>query len=174
MKSFIIRYTDEEGLTTYHAFNEGFSCSVTEDDMVYTLRFFDPALGDKCVHSVDIYVEPTNPYLHIAIMHEQELFMLETLEKVEDMVLNAIDEHIESGNTIFNLNLLSNEIDAEMDVFAEDYADEHLKDLPEQIQEAVLEGNKNGSHSDTQHNKERETQNKEPTSEEREEPEKES
>lgn len=138
MKYFILKYTDEEGLTTYHTFNEGFSFSIIEGDMIYTLQFFDPALDNKCVLSADIYVEPGNPYISIAIMQEQELFMLETLGKVEEIVKSAIDEHIESGNAIFDLNDLCNDIDVEMDVFAEEYAQDHLNGLPEKIQEAFV------------------------------------
>lgn len=129
MKSFVIKYTDEEGLTTYHMFDKGFSFCVEDSEQVFDIRFFDPALEDESVILAEVPVETANPFLHIALMQDIEGFMAETVESVQDMVIKAVDAHIKSGKAIFDLGEVCKDIYEEIDVFAESYAERNFKDM---------------------------------------------
>lgn len=133
MKPFIVKYTDEEGVTTYHPFREGFSFSVSEENLIYFIHFFDHALEDECVITAEVYVEPANPFVHMILMEDSDKFMAHALEKVESMLDKAVERHLSSGDRIFNLTAVAAGIYDELDTIAEKYTDDNYKGLPEQL-----------------------------------------
>lgn len=135
MKSFIVKYKDEEGLTTYHSFNEGFSFSVSCGDLIYYIHFFDPALEDECVITAELYVEPANPFLHMVLMQAVDAFMDHALDYVETSLDEAVAEHISSDESVFDLSFLTSKLYDDLDEIAEKYVDDNYKGLPDKLLE---------------------------------------
>lgn len=136
MKSLIVKYKNEEGLTTYHSFNEGFSFSVSCGDLIYYIHFFDPALEDECVITDELYVEPANPFLHMVLMQVVEDFMNHALDYVETSLDEAICEHLSSDEIILDLSFLISKLYEDLDDIAEKYVDDNYKGLPDQLLES--------------------------------------
>ncbi len=135
MKPFIVKYKDEEGLTTYHSFNEGFSFSVSCGELIYYIHFFDPALENECVITAELYVEPSNPFLHMVLMQAVDAFMNHALDYVEITLDEAVEEHISSGESIFDLSFLTAGLYDDLDEIAEHYVNENYKGRPDKLLE---------------------------------------
>lgn len=135
MKSFIVKYKNEEGLTTFHSFNEGFSFSVSCGDLIYYIHFFDPALDDECVITAELYVEPFNPFLQMVLMQDVDAFMNHALDYVETSLDEAVSEHISSGESIFDLSFLTSKLYEDLDEIAEKYVDDNYKGMPDVLLE---------------------------------------
>lgn len=139
MKSFVVKYIDEDGAYYYHSFDEGFSFDIGPGDLTFDICFYDPTTkGNKPAISAEVYVEPANPYTHMALMTEADDFMICSLDEVAEKVSNAIDEHIINERKIFDLTALTQELYEDLDEIAEKYIENHCKGLPEKLQEECL------------------------------------
>lgn len=153
MKSFVVKYVDEGGIYHYHSFNEGFFFDVISNDLLFEICFYDPATeSEDAAISAEVYVEPANPYTHMALMTESENFMLDTVDDIAEKVSKAIDRHIIREDNIFDLTGLTLKLYEDLDEIAEKYIDEHCKGLPEKLQEECLKKAKEaeGNSSDEQ------------------------